>query len=572
MKSRQLRLTLFMICFLIVNSVVYAETDREPIPSPTPGVVEPADDPDTSPVPKLPPEIERNANAWPMANRDYANTRAVLDTVIDSSNIDQLGVAWTFDDIIGIGSYGAIASGVLIADGVVYFQDLRSNVYALDIETGGLLWMHEEDQNVIGPNGPAIGYGKVFAHAGTSTMFALDIETGELLWRTGLEGPTGAQQPYVYGGYVLTAIVPGAVADSISAAQDARQGYLGGYSGIAYAIDHATGEIVWRFVVVEDDFWGNPEINSGGGIWYPPAVDVESGMTFWGTGNPAPFPGLVDYPNAISRPGPNLYTNSMIALALETGEMAWYNQVKPADLFDLDFQSSPILTVIVDQDGNEQEVVIGSGKLGEVLAFDRETGETIWRTSVGIHLNDQLTEIPLDEEITVYPGVWGGVQTPLSYADGVIFTPVLNMSSNYTATSFDAEDGSEAVLNITGRVDVNQATSEIVAIEAATGEILWQQEFDIALFSSTTVINDLVLTSFYDGTTYALSREDGSVVWTYNPPGGTNAWPAVAGDTIILPIGIGSRPVVIALRLGAEGVAPTPQPWSTPVPTPSTEG
>lgn len=557
--------SLMLIPFSLATNVAIGQDDQ-PEPSPTPGVVATASSPDTSPVPAIPPEIEQYAREWPMSGRDYANTRATFDSTINASNIDQLGVAWTFE-IPGIGSYGGAASGVLIANGVVYFQDLRSNVYALDFTTGAVIWSHEENQNVIGPNGPAIGYGKVFAQAGSSTVMALDMQTGELLWRTGLEGPTGAQQPYVYGGYVLTAAVAGQVNLDALGNQDARRGYAPGYSGVIYALDHATGEIAWCFQVVEDDFWGNPNVNGGGGVWYPPAVDTATGITFWGTGNPAPFPGIVNYPNATSRPGPNLYTNSVVALDHRTGEMLWYNQAKPHDLFDLDFQSSPILTTIRNGD-SERAIAIGSGKAGEVIAFDRESGETVWRTSVGIHQNDDMTEIPLDEEITVYPGVWGGVQTPLAYAEGVVFAPVLNLPSVYTATAYDAEDGTEAVLNTTGRINVHEGKSEVVAITVATGEILWRREFDEPLFSSTTVVNDLVLTSMYGGTTYALSREDGSIVWRYQPPGGIIAWAAVAGDTIILPIGIGSRPVLMALRLGASGVAPTPQPWRTPVPTP----
>ena len=571
MTLKQARLCALMILLITLSApIADAQDEVQPGPSPTPGVVATPSAPDTSPVPAIPPEVEQYAAEWVMSGRDYANTRATFDSSIDSSSVDQLGVAWMFE-IPGIGSYGGAASGVVIAGGIVYFQDLRSNVYALDLETGSPIWIHEENQNVLGPNGPAIGYGKVFAQAGTNTIFALDLETGELLWRTGLEGPTGAQQPYVYGGYVLTAAVAGEINSEAQGNQDARQGYAAGYSGIIYALDHATGEIVWRFQVVEEGFWGNPNVNGGGGVWYPPAVDTETGVTFWGTGNPAPFPGIVRYPNAASRPGDNLYTNSMVALDGETGEMLWYNQAKPHDLFDLDFQSSPILTTIADGD-SERAIVIGSGKMGEVIAYDRETGEELWRTPVGMHQNDDLTEIPLDEAITVYPGVWGGVQTPLAYAEGVIFAPVLNLPSVYTANAFGAADGTEAVLNTTGRINVWEGTSEMVALDATTGDLVWQREFDEPLFSSATVINDLVFTSMYDGTTYALSREDGSIVWTYEPPGGIIAWAAVANDTLILPIGIGSRPVLLALRLDAQGVAPTPQPWLTPVPSPEVQG
>ena len=81
-----------------------------------------------------------------------------------------------------------------------------------------------------------------------------------------------------------------------------RESYVDGTSGHAYAIDHASGEILWSFQVVEKGFWRDPDLNSGGALWYPPGIDTETGMTLWGTGNPAPFPGTMDYPNAESRP------------------------------------------------------------------------------------------------------------------------------------------------------------------------------------------------------------------------------------------------------------------------------
>src|SRR5690606_38857457 len=106
---------------------------------------------------------------------------------------------------------------------------------------------------------------------------------------------------------------------------------------------------------------------------------------------------------ATSRPGPNLYTNSMLALDAQTGELIWYNQVKPHDLFDLDFHISPVLTS-AEIDGEMRSLAIGAGKLGRVVAIDRETGETVWDTAVGIHQNDELQEIPADEPTMVYPG------------------------------------------------------------------------------------------------------------------------------------------------------------------------
>ena len=79
---------------------------------------------------------------------------------------------------------------------------------------------------------------------------------------------------------------------------------------------------------------GQPGVNGGGGLWYPPAVD-DRGRVFLAVANPAPFPGTKEYPNGSSRPGPNLYTNSLVALDGDR-EAAWYRQAVPHDLRDYD--------------------------------------------------------------------------------------------------------------------------------------------------------------------------------------------------------------------------------------------
>jgi hypothetical protein len=85
-----------------------------------------------------------------------------------------------------------------------------------------------------------------------------------------------------------------------------------------------------------------------------------------------------------------------------------------------------------------------------------------------------------------------------------------------------------------------------------------------------TIVNDLVFTSTLDGMVYALARKDGSVAWQWQAPGGTNAWPAVVGDSIIWPFGLGDSPAVVALSLSGSSplVTPTPQQQRTPVRTP----
>jgi glucose dehydrogenase len=335
-----------------------------------------------APAPAVPPEVEQHGEEWPLPNRTYDNARAAAGSAIDSSNVGDLEVAWGFP-LEFAGDWGAAASTPLIINGVVYMQDLQSNVFAIDLETGAEIWRAMRGSAATGPNGPAVGWGRVYAQSGEHHLFALDLETGEQLWETVLDSSTGTHQPHVYAGYVYTGTGAGEAPDGAPRASG-RVSYVGGSAGWAYGIDHETGEILWSLRMVEEGFWGNPELNSGGALWYPPAVDTETGVTYWGTGNPAPFPGTIERPNATSRPGDNLYSNALVAVDGESGEMLWYNQVKPFDLFDLDFQGGPILAQI-EQDGDQRPIVIGYGKLGEVYGFDRESGETLWVTSVGVH-------------------------------------------------------------------------------------------------------------------------------------------------------------------------------------------
>jgi glucose dehydrogenase/plastocyanin len=521
----------------------------------------------------IPPEIVQHADEWPLPHKDYNNSRATTDVAINASNVNTLRVTWTFR-IPGVGPYGAAASNPVILNDTVYFQDLDSNIFALRLQNGGTVWERRYNETAIGPNGPAVGYNTVFAQGGVNQLRALNRTTGAEIWSAILDGPTGVQQPMVYNGSVFTGTGAGAVIEQVEAGQIAYRGYAGNTSGYVYAVDAETGNITWRFQTVEEGFWGNPEVNSGGGIWYTPAIDPETGVTFWGTGNPAPFPGTAEYPNGASRPGPNLYTNSMLALDHGSGQLVWYNQVKPHDLFDHDFQVPKILTT-ANVDGAEQEIVIGAGKLGRVIAFDRQNGTILWDSQVGRHKNDQLQRIPEDRVINVMPSVYGGVETPMALAaDGMLYVPVIDVDSPYNATGFNASNGTEAVINAEARTNLSRATSSLVAIDVDTGAILWERRFDGANFGGATVINDLVFTATFDGTIYALNRTNGGELWNYTAPAGINAWPAVADNTIIWPCGVGANASLIAFRLGAgqppmPNVTPGTMPNLTPNATPA---
>ncbi|HSR94543.1 MAG TPA: PQQ-binding-like beta-propeller repeat protein, partial [Solirubrobacterales bacterium] len=302
-------------------------------------------------------------------NVDLANSRDAKGT-IKSSNVSELQTAWT-SPIPGESSFGSYASSPIVSKGVVYSQDLGSNVQAMNRESGDVLWTKSYEQPSLGPNGVVVQGGSVFG-ANPTAVFALDQETGKQLWSTTLtrnevEGINIA--PGYDKGIVYASTVP----------TNANSLYEPGGVGIVWALDAKSGKKLWHFDTVPKNLWGHPEINSGGGAWYTPAFDGKGSMYF-GVGNPAPFPGTAEHPWGSSRPGPNLYTNSIVKLNAKTGKMDWYFQLNPHDLYDQDLQGPPIL---VNSGG--REIVVAAGKVGFVIALDAKTGKLIWKRPVGKH-------------------------------------------------------------------------------------------------------------------------------------------------------------------------------------------
>jgi len=480
-------------------------------------------------TPMVPPEVTRYADDWPLPGRDYANSRARADSTITAATIDRLEAAWSVP-LPGAGAYGNASSTPVIVGDTVFVQDLGSNVRAVDMESGEVRWTHRYDTFQIGPNGPAVGYGNVYVATGPDEIAALDMKTGEEVWSTPITATEtdGVDiQPTVVAGLVLASTVPVSLEGQ----------YQGGDRGILWALDAKTGEKVWTFDTVKSpDLWGNPELNSGGGAWYPPAVDVDRELVYWAVANPAPFAGTPEFPKGSSRPGPNLYTNSVVALHVRTGKLAWYHQGVPHDLFDHDLQ----LAAMAQSPGAE-DAVIGTGKLGRVIVLDPDTGRRRSDTPVGTHRNDDPATF--DGPTEVMPGFFGGVLTPPAVADGVVYVAVLNAASREEPN----------VNHSLGGTELGQMPGVVEAVDVETGRVRWSTEIDGDPLGGTIVLGDLVVTGTYQGNIVALDRATGRIVRTFAAPGGINGWPAATRDTIVWPIGMGENPSLVAYRLTPAG-------------------
>ena len=240
------------------------------------------------------------AAGWTLPGGNLQNTRDVA-SAINSSDVSTLGVAWCVP-IESTGQDGAAgyddgyATTPVIVNGVVYPQDLESNVMAIRLATGQVLWTHNYNSPNGGPDGVNVAGGVVYA-ATNHAAVALSAATGKQLWSRTLIGNDHEgidMAPGYHDGTVYVSTVP--VNPTVGQ-------YLGGGKGILWALNAATGAPQWSWDEVQN-LWGNPALNSGGGLWDPPSFD-SAGNLYIGIANPGPI-GQTGGPAAIrgGHPGP----------------------------------------------------------------------------------------------------------------------------------------------------------------------------------------------------------------------------------------------------------------------------
>jgi len=456
------------------------------------------------------------AGSWPYPNGDLSNTRDATDSSISSANVARLREAWSFKltgtPASGVDDAGAFAANPVVANGVVYIQDLDANVYAVSLATGKLKWEYQvniPEKTGPGPDGVAVAGGVVYGDSSTS-VFALNASTGSVLWNDGslLNSGQGSFeiQPQVAGGRVYLASAYG----------------NGPGGGILLALNASTGKELWTFNTLTGGEPGVQALGLGsGGAWETPLVGKDGSVTF-GIGNPYQSIG-----DAISHPARDLYTDSTLNLDAATGRLRWYYQALPNDFEDHDMQLSPISATV---DG--VPAIIDGGKMGYVYAMNAATGALLWKTPVGVHNghdNDSLLllehKLTITLPYTIEPGAAGGVLTDMATADGSVYLDTID--SAFTLTKMTDVNGTTTVA----------PTGEIEALSLATGKVEWDVKVPDMPLGAATVSNDLVLTTLYHGKLIALNRQTGAIVHTANLPTSTNAPIAIAGNSVIIPAG-----------------------------------
>ena len=344
---------------------------------------------------------------WRTYGGDLASTRYADLDQIDAANFDDLEVAWRFGtDNLGPRPEFYFQATPLAAGGVLYSTGgSRRAAFALDAETGELLWVHRLDEGARGAAAPRrlSGRGLAYWTDGVEErivyvtpgyrMVALDAATGRPVPGFGrggivdlreendqeidpIEADVGLQAaPIVVGDVVVVGAAHGAnnpAAGVITKSRRNVKGYVRGY-------DVRTGERLWIFhtVPTADEFgaetWlGDSWSYTGNtGAWAQMSADPELGHVYVPTETPTN-----DFYGG-HRPGDNLFANSLVALDVRTGERVWHFQFTHHEIWDYDLPCAPILADIV-VDGRPVKALAQPTKQGWVYVLDRTDGRPVW--------------------------------------------------------------------------------------------------------------------------------------------------------------------------------------------------
>jgi alcohol dehydrogenase (cytochrome c) len=333
---------------------------------------------------------------WLMINRTYDEQRFSPLNQINKDNVSQLRMAWSR----GL-TPGTVESSPLVYQGVMYVVAPGAGVLAIDATTGDTLWEYfREMPKDIGDfirsarlsrqKGLAIYEDMVFTDASDGFLVALDAKTGKVRWETKAhdykDGTEHTSAPIVADGKVITGRTCTKRVGCFIAAHDAK-----------------TGKELWKFFHTAapgepgGDSWGNiaagERVASSWGL--PGSYDPERKLLYWAISNPKPYTRLKRYGSAegTSKSTPaDLYSNSTVALDVETGKLVWYYQYLPGDDWDLDhIQERTLVRTLISPDaaavkwinpaiprGQERDVVVAVGEAGGIWLLDRTNGQFLW--------------------------------------------------------------------------------------------------------------------------------------------------------------------------------------------------
>ena len=452
-------------------------------------------------------------DSWPTYSGDYTSDRYSILDKINKTTVKNLSLSWVGHLTAGpgagaggfvfargggastptiIGGEGPepppnaptaarVVGAILQVNGILYMST-PDNAWAMDARDGTVLWHYfwkTKGGTHIGNRGMAMSGDWLYFETPDDYLVSLDAKTGKERWHKTISDFTeqyfSTMAPVLIGNHLLVG-----TGDDLDS------------PGFLQSFDPETGELQWKHYTVPMekgdkgvDTWPNMDAARHGGaqVWTVGAYDPETHLYMFGTGNPTPA-----Y-TPQSRLGDNLFTCTLMAVNVDTGEMKWYYQTSPHDTHDWDSTQTPVL-VDGTWKGKPRKLVLQATRNGYFFVLDRVTGEHLLTSKFGESanwskpLNDKGQPYPNPEKDSTVPGSLvspsnGGITNwpPPAFnpQTGLFYVPEHDSYSMYYLTETDPR----GAMGLGGKEEdgVGSTGNSIDAIDYHTGKIVWKHTF-----------------------------------------------------------------------------------------------
>jgi alcohol dehydrogenase (cytochrome c) len=459
-----------------------------------------------------------DANNWLLHGRTYDNQRYSPLAQITPDTAKSLSLV----ALVQTGMTASFEATPVVVNGVMYITTPIVNskmlIMAVNAATGERLWDVTYNlgpfQICCGPvnRGVAVGYGKVYVATLDDHLLALNATDGQIAWQATIvssqNGYSETLAPQIYDGMVIVGSAGG---------EWALRGFVAAY-------DAKTGQQRWRWMATDPKTYsGNSWEGGGAMVWTTPAIDPKLGLVIFSTGNPNPD---LDGTN---RTGDNLYSDSIVALDVHTGQLKWYYQEVKHDVWDYDAVSNVVL-FDVHQNGETIPAAGEAGKVGWVFIVDRRTGKLVRKSDPYVMMSKNMFSTPTAAGVDMLPGANGGAEwSPPAYSPRTHLLYILAMNQLMHFTTKPAA-------SVPGLIRLGSAFSNVakgaiqdgpfVALDVETGKIAWQYKAPQPLIGGAlATAGDVVFTGEGNGWFDAFDARTGTRVWRYNLGAGVNAPP-----------------------------------------------